>query len=156
MLVAGSTRAAVAGDHVKVTPRRVWPRILDIGRQRDGAALAQLGALNVNLEDFQERSDARVVHRSRVGRNHYVCPRLRMMRLLDQISTTASMVTRAGAKAPASAANCVRSQKPGIMVCARTVRASATVSDSRGWTFQRIRCARPFCAKRSAGVFGLM
>src|SRR6516165_8246966 len=35
MLVAGSPGAAIAGDHVEVTPRFVRPGILDIGRQRD-------------------------------------------------------------------------------------------------------------------------
>src|SRR6516225_8457744 len=112
MLVARNTRATVAGNHVKVTPRWVRPGILDIGRQRDGAAFAQLGAINVNLEDFQERSDARVIHRFRITHSHCpTCPKHK-----DQISITASIVKRAGAKAAASATSCARSQKAGMMV----------------------------------------
>src|SRR6516225_12384713 len=128
MLSAGNTRAAIAGNHVKVTPRGVRPGILDIGRECDGATFAQLCAVNVNVKHIQERSDARVVHRFRI--THGRCPRL--PRHKDQISTTTSMVTRAGAKAPASTASCARSQKAGTMVRARTVLANASVSDSRG------------------------
>ena len=65
------------------------------------------------------------------------------------------MVTRAGANAAASAVSCERSQNAGITVFACVARTIATVSDSRGCTFQRMNCARPLLTRRSAGVVGL-
>ena len=65
------------------------------------------------------------------------------------------MVTRAGAKAAASAVSCERSQNAGITVFACVVRTSATVSESRGCTFQRMNCARPLLTRWSAGVVGI-
>src|SRR5215471_17816094 len=83
MLGARNTRAAIAGNHVEVTSRRVRPGILDIGWQCDGAAFAQLCAVNVNVEHIQKRSDARVVHRFRITS----WPLSRLPRHKDQIST---------------------------------------------------------------------
>src|SRR5262249_2277720 len=75
VLDAGNAGPAIAGNHVKGAPRRVRPSILNIRRQLDGVAFMQLRAVNVDFEQFQERSDARVVHRFRVGHGHLICPR---------------------------------------------------------------------------------
>jgi hypothetical protein len=70
MFVAGDARAAVTGNGVKGVARRMRPDILDIGGQRDGAALGQCGAFDVDIEKAQDRSDARVIHRPRVIGSH--------------------------------------------------------------------------------------
>src|SRR5262252_6581795 len=106
------------------------PGILNFRRQGDGVAFVQLRAIDVDFVEFQERSDARVVCRLRIA--HGLAPACAGHK--DQISTAASMVTRAGAKAADNAASCARSQKAGMTVRARTARTSATVSERRGWT----------------------
>src|SRR4029079_8142209 len=60
MLIARDTWAAVAGHDIEIPPRRMRPRVLDVGRKRHRAALLQRGVGNVDVEQRHVGSDAGV------------------------------------------------------------------------------------------------